>query len=94
MLDLSESVSFGALSLKSRSHIAVFIFCMVVVGLIAKLCPTLATWTVACQAPLSMGFSRQEYCSGLPFPSPWDLPDRGIKSGSPAFQADYLLTEL
>ena len=40
-------------------------------GLVAKLCPTLATpWTIACQAPLSMGFSRQEYWSGLPFPSP------------------------
>ena len=40
-------------------------------GLVANLCPTLATpWTVACQAPLFMGFSRQEYWSGLPFPSP------------------------
>ena len=44
-------------------------------GFVAKSCPTLATpWTVACQAPLSMGFSRQEYWSGLPFPSPGDLP--------------------
>ena len=43
-------------------------------GLVAKLCPTLASpWPVACQAPLSMGFSRQEYWSGLPFPSPGDL---------------------
>ena len=40
-------------------------------------------WTVACQAPLSMGFSRQEYRSGLPFPSPGDLPDSGIKPLSP-----------
>ena len=40
-------------------------------------------WTVACQAPLSMGFSRQEYWSGLPFPSPGDLPDLGIKLRSP-----------
>ena len=39
-------------------------------------------WTVACQAPLSMGFSRQEYWSGLPFPSPGDLPDPGIKPAS------------
>ena len=39
--------------------------------------------TVACQAPLSMGFSRQEYWSGLPCPSPWDLPDPGLKSTSP-----------
>ena len=48
-------------------------------GLVAKLCPTLVTpWTVACLAPLSMGFLRQEYWSGLPFPSPGDLPDPGI----------------
>ena len=40
-------------------------------------------WTVACQAPLSMGFPRQEYWSGLPFPSPGDLPDPGIKPTSP-----------
>ena len=44
-------------------------------------------WTVACQAPLSMGFSRQEYWSGLPCPSPGDLPDPGIKPASPALQA-------
>ena len=41
-------------------------------------------WTVAQQAPLSIGFSRQEYWSGLPFPSPGDLPDPGIEPGSPA----------
>ena len=40
-------------------------------------------WTVAYQAPPSMGFSRQEYWSGLPFPSPGDLPDPGIEPGSP-----------
>ena len=39
-------------------------------------------WTVACQAPLPMGFSRQEYWSGLPFPSPGDLPDPGIEPAS------------
>ena len=64
-------------------------------GLVTKSCPTSATpWTVACQAPLSMGFSRQEYWSGLPFPSPRDLPDPGVKPGSPALQADSLPTEL
>ena len=51
-------------------------------------------WTVVHQTPLSMGFSRQEYWRGLPFPSPGDLPNPGIKSRSPALQADYLLTEL
>ena len=51
----------------------------------AKSCPTLVTtWTVAFQAPLSMGFSRQEYWSGLPFSSPGDLPDPEIKPRSPA----------
>ena len=51
-------------------------------------------WTVAHQAPLSMGFSRQEYWSGLPFPSPGDLPNPGIELGSPALQADSSPTEL
>ena len=51
------------------------------------------TWTVAYQAPPSMGFSRQEYWSGLPFPSPGDLPDPGIEPRSPAFQADALTSE-
>ena len=51
-------------------------------------------WTVAHQAPLSMGFSRQEYWSGLPFPSPGDLPDPGMELGSPALQADSLPIEL
>ena len=64
-------------------------------SLVTKPCPTLATpWTVACQAPLSMGFSRQEYWSELPFPSPADFPDLGIKPRSPALQADSLLIEL
>ena len=50
-------------------------------------------WTVAYQAPPSMGFSRQECWSGLPFPSPGDLPDSGIKPGSPTLQADTLPSE-
>ena len=64
-------------------------------GLVAKLCPTLVIpWTVAFQAPPSMGFSGQEYWSGLPFPSPGDLSDPWIESRSPAFQEDSLPTEL
>ena len=62
---------------KSLSHVRLFV----------------TLWTVAYQAPLSMGFSRQEYWSGLPFPSPGDLPDLGIKPGSPAFQAGALTSE-
>ena len=50
-------------------------------------------WTVAHQAPLSMGFSKQQYWSGLPFPSPGDFSDPGIKAGSPALQADALSSE-
>ena len=50
-------------------------------------------WIVACQAPLSMEFSRQEYWSGLPFPSPGDLLNSGIETGSPALQADSLPIE-
>ena len=50
-------------------------------------------WTVAHQASLSVGFSRQEYWSGLPFPSPGDLPDPGIEPRSPALQGDALTSE-
>ena len=50
--------------------------------LVTQLCPT--PWTVAHQSPLFMGFPRQEYWNGLPFPSPGDLPDPGIKPRSPA----------
>ena len=64
-------------------------------GLFTKSCPAPATlWSVVSQAPLSMGFSRQESWSGLPFPSPGDLPDPGIEPRSPALQADSLPTEL
>ena len=64
-------------------------------GLVAKSCLTLNTpWIVACQAPLSMGFSRQEYWSGLPFPSPRDLSNPGIEPRSSALQVDSLPSEL
>ena len=64
-------------------------------GLVAKLCPILVTpWAVACQASLSTGFSRQEYWSGLPFPSPGDLLDPGIEPWTPPLQVDSVLTEL
>ena len=59
---------------------------------VSESCLTLATpCTVACQAPLSMGFSKQEYWSGLPFPFSGDLPDPGMEPRSPAWQADSLL---
>ena len=53
----------------------------------------MTSWTAAYQAPLSMGFSRQEFWSGLPCPPPGDLPDPGIEPASPALQADSLLSE-
>ena len=59
---------------KSFSHVRLFV----------------VLWTVAYQAPPSMEFSRQEYWSGFPFPSPGVLPDSGIEPGSPALQADAL----
>ena len=65
--------------------------------LVAQSCPTLCNlWTVAHQAPLSMGFSRQEYWSGLPFPSPGDPADPGIKPtclASPALAGGFLTTK-
>ena len=63
-------------------------------GSVTELCSTLGTpWTVALRAPLSMGFSRQEYWSGLPFLSPRDLPIPGIQQVSLALQADFLPSE-
>ena len=62
--------------------------------LVAKSCPTLATqWTLAHQASLSLGFPRQEYWSGLPFPSPGDLPDPGIKLATPALAGRFFTAE-
>ena len=63
--------------------------------LVAKSCPTLVTlWTVAYQVPLPMGFPRQKYWSGLPFPSPGDRPNLGIKVTSPALASGFFTTEL
>ena len=62
---------------------------------VAKSCPTLLRppWTVAHQVPLSMGFPRQEYQSGLPFPPPGDLPNPGIELKSPALDVGSLPSE-
>ena len=76
-------------------NISFLVFCPLDGSLVTKSCLILATSrTVARQAPLSMGFSRQEYWSGLPLPSPRDLPDPGVEPRSPALQADSLPTEL
>ena len=63
-------------------------------GFVANLDQLFATpWTVAHQAPLPMEFSRQEYPSGLPFPSPGDIPHPGIELMSPALQTNSFITE-
>ena len=61
--------------------------------LLSCVCLFETPWTVASQAPLSIEFSRQEYCSGLPFPSSTDLSSPGIEPGSPELQADSLPSE-
>ena len=74
-------------------HICVCV-CVYVCVLVAQSCCLFVTsWTVAHQIPLSLEFSRQEYWSGLLFLSPGDLPEPGIEPGSPALQADSLLSE-
>ena len=64
--------------------------CLKKVKLLSRVRLFVTPWTAAYQAPPSMRFSRQECWSGLPFPSPGDLPDPGIEPGSPALQADVL----
>ena len=66
---------------------------LVKVKLLSRVRLLVTPWTVARQAPPSMGFSRQEYWSGWPFPSPGDLPDPGIEPRSPALQADTVTSE-
>ena len=67
-------------------------------GLVTKSCLTVATpWTVACQAPLSMGFSKQEYWNGLPYPPPEDLPNPGtelMSLMSPALSGVFFITSV
>ena len=78
-MDVSLSSSFLYMNewMKSLSHVWLFA----------------TPWTIACQAPVSKGFTRQEYWSGLPFPSPGDLPRLGIEPRSPTLQADALPSE-
>ena len=91
-------IYFHSLSYSRVITLQIAVVCATLVrrcGLVAKLCLTFVTpLTVAHQAPQSIGFSRQKYWSGLPFPFPGDLPNPGIKPRSPALQANSLLTEL
>ena len=78
------------------SHICTHIYtniCEKVKKLLSRVRLFATPWTIAYKAPLSMGFSRQEYWSGLPFPSPEDLADPGVKPGSSALEADTLTSE-
>ena len=68
----------------------IYLYMKVKVKSLSRVRLFMTPWTVAYQSPPSMGFSRQEYCSGFPFPSPGDLPNPGIKPRSPALQADAL----
>ena len=85
----------------TRPSISIHASCLAVLSSLKKRkCQSLSCtwlfatpWTVAHQAPLSRGFSRQEHWSGLSFPSPGDLPNPGIKFGPPALQADSLPSE-
>ena len=66
---------------------------MIVSSLSAQSCLFLTLWIASYQAPLSMGFSRQEHWSGLPFPPPGDLPDPGIKLTSPALAGEFFTSD-
>ena len=79
-------------------HICVCMFvyvcvCICVLSHFSHVCLCVTLWTVACQAPLSVGFPRQEYWSGLPCPPPRDLPNPRIKPASPALQVNSLPAE-
>ena len=98
-MNLRGMTIFTMLSLPVHELGIIFPFISFVVVVVVVLCCCLvaksrlalgAPWTVACQGPLSMGFSRQEFWSGLPFSSPGDLPYRGMEPKSPALQADSL----
>ena len=76
-----------------KDHGCFFLYFTLKVKLLSCVRLFATPWTVAHQAPLSMGFSRQEYWSGLPLPSPVDLPDPGIEPRSPALQSDALTSD-
>ena len=86
-LCLTEAANIFTIQYENRYYM----YCEV--KLLSRVRPFATPWTVAYQAPPSMGFSRQEYWSGLPFPSLGDLPDPGIEPRSSALQADALPSE-
>ena len=83
------------INIPGQNDWTIFIFCPKLIMKVSVSCVQLfvTRWTVAHQGPLFMGFYRQEYRGGLPFPSPGDLPDPGTEPRSPALQADSLPSE-
>ena len=81
---------FCPLELHGKRASSCWVLVIVIVQLLSRILLFLTPWTVARQAPLSMGFPWQEYWRGLPFPSPGDLPHPRIKPESPALQVDSL----
>ena len=93
-LILPRTISVPPYQCQTSRPTIYFSFSHLLLCLVAKSCPTLVIlWTVAFQAPLSMEFSRQEYWSGLQFPSSGYIPNPGIEPRSPALQADSLPAE-
>ena len=82
-----------SVSVRSQPLLLQFALLLCVLSRFSRVQLFAVLWTIACQAPLSMGFSRQKYWSGLPFPPPEDLPNPGIEPRSPALQADSLPAE-
>ena len=96
LFTFSLSVYIGSEFLVSSTQVGLAFLCIqpMPVKLLSCVWLFAIPWTVACQAPPSMEFSRQEYWSGSPFPSLGDLPDMGIEPRSPTLQADALPSEL
>ena len=92
--EVQHYVQLNKMSLHMSISISIYLYRYTyIVKVLSHVQLFVTPWTVAHQAPLSMGFSRQEQWSGLSFPSPGDLPDLGIKPRSPALQADALTSE-
>ena len=87
-----EHLSFGLIGSLSRTPESIYSF-IAVVQLLNRVCLFVTPCTVALQAPLSLGVPRQEYWSGLPFPSPGDCPNPGIEPMSPALAGRFFTTE-
>ena len=91
--EFSQDHEYDITSMNILPYLTKEILKFVKVRLLSHVLLFATTWTVAYQGPLSMGFSRQQYWSGLPFPSPGDLPDPRIEPRAPELQTDALRTD-